>query len=148
MKTIAKKLSAAIAMIAICFGLFSFSSPWGGEGFEIFLNNKLVSQQFGKEVNNTKSLQLDQRYANDELTIKYYHCGQPGKNREITLRDGNNNVLKDWRFDNASANETAGMDCPVKDILAAQKRSSNGTLNLYYSSTEIPQGKLLMTIVK
>ena len=147
MKKIFKKSLIPLSMLAACFTLFSFTSRWGGEGFEIFLNNRLISQQFGKDMNTVKSLQLDQRYSNAELTIKYYHCGKAGKNREISIRDDQNNLLKKWSFDNASVSDN-GMSCPVNEILSLEKRNNSKAMNLYYSSDELPNGRLLMTIVR
>ncbi len=148
MKIYVQKSWMPLSLLAICMALLSFSSRWGGEGFEIFINNKLVLQQFGKDMNTVKNFQLDQRYSNAELTIKYYHCGSPGKNREITVRDAQNSVLKEWRFGDVSVNDATGMTCSVNDILYLQKRNKDNPLGLYYSSEELPKGKLLMTIVK
>jgi hypothetical protein len=147
MKTINKKfMLMASLMLSTCFTLFSFTDHKGGEGFEIFLNNKLVLQQFGNQVNNVKSLQLDQFSANDELIIKYYHCGKVGKNRSITIKDGQNKILKEWHFaDVETAN--AAMTCKVKDIPGLKKGNGTVTLNLYYSSSELPKGRQLASIV-
>ncbi|MEI9912962.1 MAG: hypothetical protein WDO71_26965 [Bacteroidota bacterium] len=38
------------------------------------------------------------------------------------------------------------MACKVKDILTLQK-SNPGKLGLYYSSSELPKGRLLATII-
>lgn len=144
MKTI-KKILAVFSLPVICAALFSFSSPSGGEGFEIYLNNKLVMQQFGSQTAGTKSLPIDQRFANDQLTIKYFHCGQIGKNRHIVIKDGQNRVIKDWQFNDD--NKTPAMNCPVNDILKFQKGTEESKLGLYYSSSELPQGRLLTSIV-
>jgi hypothetical protein len=78
--------------------LFSFSTIHGGEGFEIYLNNKVVLQQFGSNMNNVKTLKLDQAVANDEISVRYHHCGRVGKNRTITIKDEQDKVLKQWKF--------------------------------------------------
>ena len=144
MKTI-KNFAAAISLFAICAALSSFSTPSGGEGFEIYLNNKLVMQQFGSQMASVKAFPLDQRFSNDQLTIKYYHCGQVGKNRHITIRDGQNKVIKEWRFNDD--NKNAAMNCPVKEILNFQKGNEESKLGLYYSSSELPKGRQLASIV-
>lgn len=141
------KAVKALALGALCTTLFSFSIRTGGEGFEIYLNSKMVLQQYGNQMNNVKSLQLDQGSYNDELTIKYHHCGKVGKNRVITIKDSKNNVLKQWHFDNAT-DATNSMTCKVKDILDLQKKNSSTTINLYYSSSELPKGRLLTSITK
>jgi hypothetical protein len=147
MLTIIRKTKAvkAWASAALCATLFSFSVNKGGEGFEIYLNGKLVLQQYGNQMNDVKNLQLDQRSFNDQLTVKYYHCGRVGRNRVITLKDGQNKVLKEWRYADVTVPMSA-MACNVKDILNLKKGNAN-TFKLYYSSNEIPGGRLLTTIV-
>ncbi|WP_276503474.1 hypothetical protein [Terrimonas pollutisoli] len=140
-----KKLLQAAGILAISATIFSFSSGAGGEGFEIYLNNKVVLQQFGNEMKVVKTLRLDQSNENDELSVRYHHCGKVGKNRVITIKDGNDNVLKQWKFTDASS-AAASMTCKVKDILALQK-GKDKTIKLYYASTELPQGRQLASIV-
>ena|SRR5882724_6351560 len=148
MQTIISKAKAAkvLALGALCATLVSFTTGFGGEGFEIFINNKLVLQQFGAQTNTVKSLQLDQRFYNDQLTIKYFHCGKTGKDRTIMLKDDKNNVLKQWHFADAEAANNA-MTCKVKDILDLQKKNGSTTINLFYSSSELPKGRLLVTVI-
>jgi len=141
MRTILSK-TAVLAVISTA--LFSFSSKPGGEGFEISLNSKVVLQQYGSDMNNVKSLQLGQASADDKLTVKYHHCGKVGKNRVITIKDGQNNTLKEFRYPDAST-PVAAMMIPVKDIMGLIK-GSNGALKLYYASTELPNGRMLASI--
>ncbi len=122
--------------------IFSNKSNFGGEGFEVYLNNKLVLQQFGKDINTVKSLQLDQRASNGQLAIRYFHCGQPGKSRVVTIKDEQNVVLKEWRFGDTK-DAAAKLCCNVKDILALPKLKAGQKVNLYYSSAELPNGRLL-----
>ncbi|MBC7886795.1 MAG: hypothetical protein H7Z13_02835 [Ferruginibacter sp.] len=140
-------ISTTMTLVAFAATLLSFTN-FGGEGFEIFLNNKVVIQQFGKTTNAVNSLRLNQQSSNDQLTVKYYHCGQVGKNRVITIKDGQNKVLKEWRYADAAASisSSVAMNCNVKDILNLN-RGKERTLNLYYSSNELPNGRLLANIV-
>lgn len=137
-------ISKTLALFALAATLFSFTPKPGGEGFEIFLNNQVVLQQFGKEMNSVKNLDLGQASSNDKLLIKYYHCGKAGTHRVISIKDGLNNVLKVFRFTDA-ANPVATMSVPVKDILSLKKGNSN-TLKLFYSSAELPEGRILTCI--
>jgi hypothetical protein len=146
MKKIKSSVATASILMFLSFTLFSFTHRKGGEGFEIYLNSKLVVQQFGNQLNDVKSIQLDQNAPNDELTIKYYHCGQAGKNRSIVIKDGQNKILKEWHFADASPGKAA-MTCKVKDITGLKKGNGSVTLNLYYSSTELPKGRQLASIV-
>ena len=98
-----------VLLLALSGVLFSFSvktveaissykSNFGGEGFEVYLNDKLVLQQYGEKMNIVKTVELDQSAGNGELAIRYYHCGRPGKSRVVTIKDEKNVVLKEWRF--------------------------------------------------
>ena len=143
-----------VLLLTLSAMLFSFSvktaeklfpSDFGGEGFEVYLNNKLVLQQYGKEMNTVKSLQLDQSTANGELAIRYYHCGRPGKSRILTIKDEQNVILKEWKFGDAK-DAAAKVCCNVKDILALPKLKAGKKVNLFYASTEIPNGRMLVTL--
>ena len=67
MKTIISKTLAFVAFLAT---LFSFTPNFGGEGFEISLNGKVVLQQFGKEMEVLKTIQLNSASPDDKLTIQ------------------------------------------------------------------------------
>jgi hypothetical protein len=146
MKTIKSSVATAALLLLASFTFFSFTANKGGEGFEIYLNSKLVLQQFGSQLDNVKSIQLDQKSLNDELTIKYHHCGQVGKNRSITIKDGKNKILKEFHFADVSK-ASAAMTCKVKDIVGLTKASGSIKLNLYYSSSELPKGRQLASLV-
>ncbi|MFN8290892.1 MAG: hypothetical protein U0U70_11580 [Chitinophagaceae bacterium] len=142
MKTILVK---TLSLLLISTALFSFAPAPGGEGFEVLVNGKVVLQRFGNDVNKPHVLRFAAGTENDEVTIKYYHCGQPGKNRVLTIKDGQDNVLRQISFGN-EANGKAGMSCKVKDIISLRKGNIT-SLRLYYSSDELPAGKLLVSIL-
>ena len=131
-------------LVAIGATLLSFSPKPGGEGFEISLNNKVLIQRYGSDINALNSLQLSPASSNDQLIIKYHHCGKVGKNRIVTIKDGQNNLLKEFRYADVSA-PVGAMSLPVKDILNLKKGNLN-TLKMYYASSELPNGRLLTTI--
>lgn len=135
----------SIALVATGAILLSFAPNFGGEGFEISLNNKVVVQKYGSDINDMNSLQLDQSASNAQLTVKYHHCGRVGKNRVLCIKDGQNKVVKEWRFADV-ATPVAAMSVEVKEILNSRKGNA-GLLKLYYSSSEIPNGRLLTGIV-
>ncbi len=137
------KTIISMMLLGVATTLLSFS-PYGGEGFEISLNGKVLIQRFGSDINKANSLQLDQSAASDKLTVKYYHCGKVGKHRTVTIKDALDKVVKTWVF--TDSNEpTSSMSMYVKDILTLKK--GNNILKLYYSSTELPNGRLLAAIV-
>jgi hypothetical protein len=134
-------------MVMLCVVLFSFSfktaeSIFGGEGFEVYLNNKVILQQYGNDMNTTKIIRFDQAAGNGELAIRYYHCGQPGKGRVVTIKDEHNVVLKEWKFGDAK-DASAKVSCNMKDIFALPRLKDGKKVNLYYSSDQLPNGRLL-----
>jgi len=154
MKKISYQPTILFALLIVLSGiLFSFSvktissykSNVGGEGFEVYLNDKLVLQQYGEKMNTVKTLELDQRASNGQLAIRYYHCGRPGKSRVVTIKDEQNVVLKEWKFGDAKDASTK-VCCNVKDIFALPKFNAGKKVNLYYSAAELPNGRLLATL--
>lgn len=138
-------IKKAAILLMMAFTLFSFSTLPGGEGFEVYLNNKIIMQRFGNQLNSPQTIQLSDASANDEITIKYHHCGRVGKNRVLTVKDSQDKMLKEIRFADVNV-PVSGMSCKVKDIISL-KKGNNNILKLYYSSTELPNGRLLASIV-
>jgi hypothetical protein len=139
-------LSMALLVVASSF-IYSFVAPAaGGEGFQIYIDNKLVLQQFNTEMKELKNIQLTTAHSNSEMTVKYYHCGMAGKSRILELKNSDQKTVKRWQFDNADGKNFA-VTVPVKEILDSQEKLGNGTIFLYYSSKEAPQGRLLAGIV-
>lgn len=138
-------ITKAMMLIATATALLSFSPNFGGEGFEILLNGKVLLQQFGKDLNTVKNLELSQVSASDKLTIRYYHCGHVGKNRVVTIKDGQNKILKQWRYKDSESN-ISEMLCTAQDIITL-KKAGNNVIKLYYSSSELPAGRMLASVV-
>lgn len=128
-------------LVALSVILFSFTAGWGGDSFTIYLNNKLIFQQYLHDDKNIKNITLQAANYNDELKISFSHCGKVGKSRTITIKDQHNKVLKQLRFEDANAS----MTCKVKDIFDLKERSI--TLQLFYSSNELPKGQVLASVV-
>ena len=137
-------ITKALLLVFGAAALYSFSPSFGGEGFELSLNGKVILQQFGKDLNTVKTLQLDAATANDKIAIRYHHCGRVGKNRVVTIKDGQDKMLKEWRFADV-AEPVAEMSCYISDIPALKK--SNTVLKVFYTSTELPGGRQLATLV-
>lgn len=134
------------SLLLISTALFSFTSLPGGEGFEVYLNNKLILQRYGNQLSTPHVLRFTEGFnATDELSIKYHHCGKVGKNRVLTVRNEDDQVLKEIRFADADV-PLAAMSCKVNEIISL-KKGDNSTLKLYYSSSELPGGRLLTSIV-
>jgi len=135
-----KKFIGKITLLLLSSSLFSFATKPGGEGFEIFLNNQLLVQKFGANVSSSNSIDIASATANDQLVVKYYHCGQAGKNRVITIRDEQDHILKEFHYTDQTKPIVA-ISVPLKDIMPLKK--GHTVLRLYYSSTELPKGRML-----
>lgn len=140
-----KIIGKTFALVAIAATLLSFTTNFGGEGFEIFLNGKVVLQQFGKDIDKVNTLQLNSASPGDKLTIRYYHCGRVGKNRVVTIKDGQDKLVKEWHFKDAQT-AVGDIGWTVQDILNL-KKAGNNIFKIYYSSTELPQGRMLTSVV-
>jgi hypothetical protein len=130
-----------IPVLALSIALLGFKSPAGGEGYEIYLDNKLVVRQFGSTISQVTSVTLDKTAYNSRLVVKYWHCGRVAKNRQVTLKNGEDKVLLQWNFPDK---DDAAIGCAVKDIM--DLKTGSGTLKLYYSSSELPKGRQLAAI--
>lgn len=136
---------AMTVLVMMCTGLLSFLTAPGGDKYEIYLNNKLVLEQYVSLRTPGKYLTLHQANYNDRIDIMYSHCGTIGKDRTIVLKDGQNKILKKWTFENGSG---ANMSWKVSDIMDLQKGREKAVLKLYYSSRELPEGRLLAAVVQ
>ena len=137
-----KKPFVVIALLSFCATLFSFAPKFGGEGYQVFINNKMVLEHYGSQIDVVKTLTLDEYSANGQITVKYYHCGRVSKGRVITIKDDKQNILKQWKFTDVSES-TPAMNCSVKEIIGLRKNINSNSLNLYYASSELPNGRLL-----
>lgn len=141
--TMKKTIARAGLFAWLTHFLFAFTTLPGGEGFEVYMNGKLVLQRFGKDMDRPQLLRLGPADAGGEISIRYHHCGQTGKNRVLTVKNSQDRLLKEFRF--ADKSTATDMKCRTAEITALQK-GKNEVLKLYYSSSELPGGRLLLTI--
>lgn len=136
-----KKYFVRLSVLVICAAFFSFSAKKGGDTIEIYLNGKQVHQQFVHNDKSTKNLHLSSFNGNDKIDVFYSHCGVTGKNRVLTLRNEKNELIKELKFADAEKKRSF-MSFYQKDVA----KSKFNKINLYYSSKELPEGKLLATL--
>ena len=135
---------ALAACLAILFTtLLSFS--FGGDSLEIYLNQKMVLQQFMHVDKSIKTIALDQSDYDKQLNVYYRHCGIAGKGRKISVQDESHKLVKSLQFADG-ADKNAGMSIKVRDLFPG-KNIDGKKVQLYYSSKEMPEGKLLATLV-
>lgn len=130
--------------IAVSAILFSFSGDMGTDSYKVYLNDKLVLQQYVmRQAATIPTLPLEGAAATDELRIYYNHCGKIGTSRKLSIKSDADKKLKDWSFADVSGTDT-GMGFQVKDILALGK--ANDKVKIIYTSNEIPGGITLASV--
>lgn len=135
-----------LAIIGIATFMVAFRSPAGGEGFEIYIDNKLLVQKFNADMKKLTNLQLSAASSKSNLSVKFYHCGMVGTNRMLLLKDADHRLLKQWQFSNTGAKNYA-ISIPVSEILELHKKAKTGTVYLFYSSKETAEAKFLAGII-
>ncbi|HVF97704.1 MAG TPA: hypothetical protein VM871_10295 [Flavisolibacter sp.] len=128
----------AIITVAACIALESFSKKPGGDYFKIFLNDRLMTEQYLTQPTNLSLFSLSAANRNDKLTIHFSHCGTAGKNRAISLKDEKGNLLKEWKF---ADSKSIALQIEVRDVL--QATSAKSICTVFYSSKERPSGQAL-----
>jgi len=147
-KTISFSWLYALVGIAFSGLLFSFSTSTGSgaHSVQIYLDSKLIIEQYIDSRTATPKLVLDPSEKYNQLIVKYNECGRTVSGRKITLKDDHNKVLKDWAFEGQATGFKESMTCSVKEILALKPKGSN-TLKLFYSSTDFPDGSQIASVV-
>jgi hypothetical protein len=132
--------------VALCSILFSFSKIIGAHNVQVFLDDKIVIDQYMDSRSIAPTLHLDPAEKHNQLIVKYNECGRTVTGRTITIKDEKNQVLKDWRFEGAATGLKDPMVCSVKDITALKKKESNA-FKLYYSSNEFAEGQQIANLI-
>lgn len=134
-------------LITLCFTTFGFTTKFGLDSYEIYLNNKLILKQSVNEPLSLRVLQLDKANVNDQLRINYIHCTLKGAgtNRNIVLKDEQGKKLKDWSFANATGSDLT-MVISVKELLSLIKNNPNHELSLHYTSKELTKAQMLASL--
>lgn len=122
--------------------LSAFTHRPGGEGFEIYAGTQLLVQRFGNDMSSAQSLSLSGMESNS-LFIKYFHCGQTGTQRQLTVKDAQQRTLKVFPFADSRASQGV-MKLDITAIKALVK--SKEPVQLYYSAAELTSPRMLTTI--
>ena len=92
-------LVKVFTLIVLGLTMFSFAGRAGGDSYKIYLNKKLITEQYVSQPSSGLiSLNLDKANYKDQIVIYYSHCGTTGKGRSIVLKDEQNKILKEWKF--------------------------------------------------
>jgi hypothetical protein len=137
---------AAVACLALtaAFFLSSFMPP-GGDSYSIFLNDTRVTEQFVTRQAPIPQVAVLAAGSTAVLKAHYSHCGRIGSGRSLSLRSADR-TLKEWKFSDAAEESRALMGIPVSEIVAASS-ASRAPVSLVYASVELPEGKVLASLV-
>lgn len=138
----------AIGLLVFLISFAAISAKAGGDGYEIYLNNKLILKQYQGQTLSLTSLVLSQANVNDKIVICYTRCNVPdksGKTRSITIKDNNGNVLRVWTFNNL-AEDKGTMSIPVREILDLQKKSGEKPISIFYAAQDHAPTQILPSL--
>lgn len=140
-------LKSTVLLVAFVFAvsLIAFAHIWGGDIYEIYVDHKLVLHEIVYKPTGIKQIELDQSRPDAVVDINYSHCGMIGKSRTLLIKDASGNVLSKFNYPDASGAQKY-MTCTVRDFMKAQKQNNN-SFYLYYSSKELPEGRMLALVV-
>jgi hypothetical protein len=138
----------SLIVIGFACALLSFSLKPGGDSFSVYLNDKLLLQQFVHLKEKTKTISLQQASSADVLRIHYSHCGKMGVARNLFLKDDQNRTLKSWRFENSEDGDKGAMIVQAADIASIQKKNGLKKMSLVYSSEQLPDGIVIAYVSK
>jgi hypothetical protein len=136
----------AMLGLALCSFLFAFANLPGAHSVQVYLDNKMVIDQYIGHKTGAPKLTLDNAKKYNQLIVKYNECGRTVSGRKITIKDSNDKVLKDWRFEGSSTGFDKPMECSMKEIVSLKQKGSN-TLKLFYSSADFPEGQEFASLV-
>lgn len=149
-----KKIRINRAFITICtfitlaISTLSFTTWFGLDTFEIYLNNQSIFRQAVNQPLNLRVLQLDKAKATDQLQVVYKHCHKdngPGTSRSIALKDEAGNTLHKWDFTDATGGNLK-MTIAMRDLLQLAGKNTGHRLSLYYTARELEKEELLSMI--
>lgn len=135
-------------LIVLCITTFMSTAKAGLDYYEIYMGKKLILKRALNQPLNLAMLPISDANINEQLIIYYHQCNAPGKlgsKRIITLKDGNGNKVKEWKFADANGSNT-GMFIPVKELIQLQKTSKSNMLDLFYTAEGRSEGQKLASI--
>ena len=133
----------SLMLVVLSATLFSFSRPTGAESYKVFLNDKLLFEQYVTKDAAIPPVSLGTSNDTDMLNVIYNHCGRVGSKRTLSLMS-ESSELKKWSFPDVENLSSSTMTCSIKDIKAFQQPGR--TLHLVYASQELTEGVTLATI--
>lgn len=135
-----KKPSAirSLMLLSLAAALFAFSEV-GGDSYTIYLGDKLMMKEHVMGNRPIRNIAIKGENVEDVLRVYYSHCGKTGVERSVSVNDRDKKVLKTWSF-----SDDVEMEVNLRDVVSAAGNAN--TLQLVYTSREIPGGKVLAGI--
>jgi hypothetical protein len=136
-----------VVLTVLCAVMSSFAPLPGAHNFQVYLDDKLVIDQYAKHGSTgAPNVIVDPAENHKQLVVKYNECGRTVSGRAIIIKDSDDKVLKEFKFEGSASGLKDAMTCSVKDILALKQASGN-KLKMVYSSIDFPEGQQVATIV-
>ena len=131
-------------LVALFAVLSSFALP-GAHSFQLYVDSKLVVDQYVTRNTTIPKLTLDPAERNNEIILKYSECGRTVSGRTLTIKDEQNNILKEWHFDGTTSGYADPMTLKVKDVVAL--KPNKGAMKLFYTSNDFKEGQQVASLV-
>ncbi len=139
-------LRNTIAGVALCSILFAFASFTGAHNVQVYLDDKLVIDHYVDSRTIAPKILVDPAENYGQLIVRYNECGRTVTGRMITIKNDENKVLKEWRFEGSSSGLENPMQISVKEITGLKQKGTN-SVNLYYSSNDFREGLKIASLV-
>src|ERR1041385_164611 len=146
MKKINQHSWTALIVLAAFVALSSFALKPGTHSFQVYLDNKMIADQYVSRNMVVPVVALDPSEKHDDIIVKYSECGKTVSGRTITLKSDRDKVLKDWHFNGTTSGFKYPMTIKVQDIIAL-KVNDGATLKLVYSSDDFKEGQEIASLV-
>lgn len=140
-----RQFKGLLALAALCAVLSAFAPMPGAHNYQVYLDNKIVADQYVNRNTIAPKIAVDPAENQTQLIIKYNECGRTVTGRTITIKDTDEKVLKEWKFDGTAKGYESPMSCSIKDIVALKPR--NKEMKVYYASADFPEGQHVVTLV-
>jgi hypothetical protein len=138
--------AAPVVIAALCLVLASFRLMPGAHSFQLYLDDKMVAEQYVSSKTAAPKIELGATGKYNDIVVKYNECNHPTSGRVLTIKDEQDNTLKQWNYEGQTTGYKDPMILKVKDVVALKPKGNN-TLRLYYSSKEFENGQLIANVV-
>jgi hypothetical protein len=125
--------------------LSSFAFMPGAHSFQVYLDSKMVADQYVTRDMVVPVLSIDPADRNNDIIVKYSECGRTVSQRTLTIKNAQDKVLKEWHFDGATAGFKDAMSIKVKDVVAL-KPNAGSSLKLIYTSNDFKAGQQVASL--